>query len=225
MGAERKDQQSERRVVLVEDHPMMRERLAELLRQEPDLCVCGEAEDHAPALEIIEKTQPQLVIVDLTLKTSNGLDLIKDLHARRPDMPILVVSMHDEAMYGERVLRAGARGFVSKQESSATVREAIQTVLRGDLYLSDRLSEALTAKIAGRSRHHAGMSVDTLTDRELRVFELLGRGLTTRQVAKELGLNMRTVETYRARIKRKLHLKNGNELTHLAVRWTEGGAR
>jgi len=222
MGAPRKNQRPKRQVVLVEDHPMMRERLAEILQKEPDLCVCGEAEDHAPALAIIEKTQPQLVVVDLTLKSSNGLDLIKELHARYPEMAILVVSMHEESLYGERVLRAGARGFVSKQESSATFQQAVRTVLRGDLYLSERLAETLTAKIAGRSRYHLGMSVDTLTDRELRVFELLGQGLTTRHAAQHLGLNMRTIETYRARIKRKLHLKNGNELVHLAVRWTEG---
>jgi DNA-binding NarL/FixJ family response regulator len=223
MVAARRANPKKVRILLVEDHPMVRERLAQVIQGESDLIVCGEAEDHSSALELVEQTRPDLVIVDLTLKESHGLDLIKDLQARRPELALLVVSMHDEAFYAERVIRAGARGYVNKQEATGKVLEAIRTVLAGNVYLSDRLTALLTAKIANRPRTRSGLSVDALTDRELRVFELLGQGQNTRQIAAQLSLEIRTVETYRARIKRKLQLGDANELLQHAIRWTQDG--
>ncbi len=211
------------RIVLVDDHPMVRERLAEVIHREPDLEVCGEAEDRESALTIVGSTRPDMVIVDLTLKNSHGLDLIKDLRARYREMLILVVSMHDESLHAERVIRAGARGYITKQEATRKVMEAIRAVLDGRIYLSAAMTSRMTAKLAGRPRIGSGLSIDALTDRELRVFELLGLGHGTRQIATLLNLDMRTVETYRARIKEKLSLKDGTELLQHAIRWTESG--
>ncbi len=216
-------QRKRTRIVLVDDHPMIRERLAEVIQREPDLEVCAEAEDHQSALKIIAAESPELVIVDLSLKDSHGLDLIKDLRIRSPQVQILVVSMHDESLHAERVIRAGARGYITKQEATRKVMHAIRTILNGNIYLSEEMTARLTAKLAGRPRARTGLSIDLLTDRELRVFELLGQGHGTRQIATLLKLDMRTVETYRARIKDKLQLKDANELMQHAIRWVESG--
>ncbi|HWI57481.1 MAG TPA: response regulator transcription factor [Bacillota bacterium] len=211
------------RILLVDDHPMVRERLAEVIHRERDLIVCGEADDHRRALEVIGATHPDLVIVDLTLKESHGLDLIKDLRLQHPSLLILVVSMHDESLHAERVIRAGAHGYITKQEATRKVMQAIRMVLEGNIYLSEKMTARLTATIAGRPRARTGLLVDTLTDRELRVFELLGQGHSTRHIAEQLHLDMRTVETYRARIKDKLQLKDGNDLLQHAIRWAQSG--
>ncbi len=211
------------RILVVDDHPMVRERLAELINRESDLTVCGEAETHQQALTQVETTRPHLALVDLTLKDSYGLDLVKDLRVRHPDLAILVVSMHDESLHAERAIRAGAQGYITKQEATRKVMEAIRAVLQGEIYLSRTMTARLTAKIAGRARLQPGLAIDALTDRELRVFGLLGQGHSTRQIAQQLGLEMRTVETYRARIKEKLRLKDGNELLQHAIRWVESG--
>jgi DNA-binding NarL/FixJ family response regulator len=207
------------RILLVDDHPMVRERLADLIQVEPDLMVCGEAEDQAGALALVGSTRPDLVIVDLSLKRSHGLDLIKELQLHHPKLLILVVSMHDEALHAERVIRAGASGFVNKQEATRDIMHALRRVLEGQIYLSPAMTARVTAQIAGRPRARLGWCIDALTDRELCVFEMLGRGYGTREIAVNLRLDMRTVETYRARIKEKLHLKDANQLLQYAIRW------
>ena len=193
---------------------------AEVIQREPDLAVCGEAEDRDHALQAVEKTRPDLVIVDLTLKHSHGLDLIKDLRVRHPGLAILVVSMHAESLHAERVIHAGARGYITKQEATKRILVAIRTVLAGDIYLSQKTALRLAAKVAGRPGAEVQPPIEKLTDRELLVLELLGEGFGTRQIAARLGIGMRTVETYRARIKDKLHLKDANELLQYAIRRT-----
>jgi DNA-binding NarL/FixJ family response regulator len=206
-------------IVLVDDHPLMREGLAEVLRREPDLQVCGEAEDRAQALIVIKATKPDLVIVDLALKNSHGLELIKDISALYPKLRMLVVSMHDEFVNAERVIRAGASGYITKQEATTKILQAVRCVLSGEIYLSERAAVQIATKVAGRTRTGSGLTVDGLTDRELQVFELVGRGHSTRQIAEQLKLDVSTIETYRARIKEKLNLQNSLELLQCAIRW------
>jgi DNA-binding NarL/FixJ family response regulator len=204
---------------------MVRERLAEVIEREPDLEVCGEAEERHGALEIIDSAEPHIVIVDLTLKNSNGLELIKDIHARHPRLAVLVVSMHDEMVHAERVIRAGARGYITKQEATRKIMLAIRTVLKGDVYLSERMAATIASSAVGSPHTKPALPVGRLSDRELFVFERLGLGRSTRQIAEELHLDVRTVETYRARIKEKLNLRDANELLQYAIRWmlTAGG--
>jgi DNA-binding NarL/FixJ family response regulator len=211
------------RILLVDDHPMVRERLAEVIQRESDLVVCGEAEERLRALEIIAATQPHLAIVDLTLKHSHGMELIKDIRSRYPNLVILVVSMHDELLHAERVIRAGARGFITKQEATKKIMLAIRTVLNGDTYLSEKMAAQIAAGAVGDSRAKPGLPVAKLSDRELLVFEKIGQGQSTRQIADELHLDMRTIETYRARIKEKLNLKDANDLLQYAIRWMQAG--
>jgi DNA-binding NarL/FixJ family response regulator len=209
------------RILLVDDHPMVRERLAAAIHEQSDLVVCGEAEDRFTALELIEKTDPHLAIVDLTLKQSHGLELIKDIRSRFPDLAILVVSMHDELLHAERVIRAGARGYITKQEATDKIMLAIRTVLGGDVYLSEKMAARIASGAIGSRRSANTLPVARLSDRELRVFEMLGQGHNTRQIADDLHLDMRTIETYRARIKEKLDLKDANELLQYAIRWMQ----
>jgi DNA-binding NarL/FixJ family response regulator len=212
------------RILLVDDHPMVRERLAEVIQREEDLIVCGEADDRQKALAAVEVTQPDLAIVDLTLKHSHGLELIKDLRIRSPNLAILVVSMHDESLHAERVIYAGARGYITKQEATRNILQAIRTVLQGNVFLSDKMALRLAAKIARQPGSEQRAAIDTLTDRELGVFEMIGQGYGTRQIAHALRLHMRTVETYRARIKEKLHLRDADELRQFAIRWQQSGS-
>ena len=206
------------RIVIVDDHPMVRERLAEIINREADMTVCGEAEDRPNALEVIGLQSPNLAIIDLTLKRSNGLDLIKDLRAMHPELRILVVSMQEENLYAERVIRAGAHGYITKQEATRKILEAIRMVLSGKVYLSDALSADILSRMVGKSKA-PGSSFELLTDRELQVFDLVGQGFGTRQIAEQLGLDVKTVETYRARIKDKLELKDASELLRKAIAW------
>lgn len=213
------------RVVLVDDHPLVRERLAELINREADLEVAGEAEDRHQALELIESTRPQLAIVDLSLKSSLGLELIKDLQVRQPELPILVVSMQDEAVYAERCLRAGARGYITKQEASRHVMLAIRRVLEGGIHVSEAVAHQMLARSVGRqSRKDPASPIARLADRELQVFELIGKGHSTRQIGDLLGLDIKTIETYRARIKEKLGLRDAPELLQRAIAWVHEGA-
>jgi DNA-binding NarL/FixJ family response regulator len=211
------------RILLVDDHPMVRERLAAAIHEEPDLIVCGEAEDRFTALEMIGHKTPHLVIVDLTLKQSHGLELIKDIRHQHPDLAILVVSMHDELLHAERVIRAGARGYITKQEATGKIMVAIRTVLRGEVYMSEKMAARIATAAVGSRRGMNTLPVARLSDRELRVFEMLGQGHNTRQIADDLHLDMRTIETYRARIKEKLDLKDANELLQHAIRWMQAG--
>jgi DNA-binding NarL/FixJ family response regulator len=211
----------QKRILLVDDHPMVRERLAEIIQREPDLIVCGEAEDRFSALELIPSKRPHLAIVDLTLKQSHGIVLLDDIRNQYPDIVTLVVSMHDEALYAERAIRAGARGYITKQEATRKIMLAIRTVLASEIYLSEKMAAQIATATAGKPRNKISLPFDTLSNRELLVFEMIGRGHGTRQIADELCLDMRTIETYRARIKEKLNLKDANELLQFAIRWMQ----
>jgi len=225
MGADKQRQSGragQTRVVVIDDHPMVREHLKQMLRSESDLCVCGEADTRTEGLEVVNATKPDLAIVDLSLKESHGLDLIKDLRTSYPGLQILVVSMHDESLYAERAIRAGARGYITKQEATKKILEAIRRVLAGDLYLSESVTSKVLTKLMA-SQPSQRSPIETLTDRELQVFRLIGLGHTTRQIADELGLDGKTVETYRSRIKEKLELKDASDLLQRAILWIHSG--
>jgi DNA-binding NarL/FixJ family response regulator len=206
------------RIVLIDDHPMVRERLAEVINRETDMVVCGEAEDRGSALEVISRENPDLAIVDLTLKRSNGLDLIKDLHVMHPKLLVLVLSMQDETLYAERVIRAGAHGYITKQEATRKILNAIREVLGGKVFLSPEISADILSRMLGKSKG-AIRSLEVLSDRELQVFDLVGQGFGTRQIAEQLGLDVKTVETYRSRIKEKLEIRDASELLRKAIAW------
>jgi DNA-binding NarL/FixJ family response regulator len=210
------------RILVVDDHPLVRESLKIIIQREADLSVCGEAEDREQALELAATTEPHLVLVDLTLKNSHGLELVKDLGNRWPKIKILVLSMQDEALYAERVIRAGARGYITKQESPEKILLAIRRILAGEIYWSEQAAVRVATKVARASRSGKHFSVEGLTDREVQVFELIGAGQSTRRIATALHINASTVETYRARIKEKLNLKNALELLQYAIRWSNG---
>ena len=206
------------RVFLVDDHPLVRQALRDAMRQERDLEVCGEAEDKDEALKGIAAAEPDLAIVDLRLRSSDGLELVRDLRDQHPKVLSLVLSMQDESMTAERAVRAGARGYVSKQEAPSKILEAVRKVLGGEIYWSEKAAAHIASKIA--SPTPVGSSVvDQLSERELQVFELVGLGRSTNQIADTLHIDISTVETYRARIKEKLNLKDGSELLQTAIRW------
>jgi DNA-binding NarL/FixJ family response regulator len=207
------------KVFLVDDHPLVREWLSQLIQREPDIMVCGEAEDTHDALPKIGETKPDIVIADISLKTTHGLELVKDLQAQYPKLPVLCLSMHDESLYAERVLRAGAMGYITKQESTRKVLQAIRQVLSGQIYVSEKMAARMVHKlVAGRQQEHSS-PVERWTDRELEVFQLIGKGQGTRKIAEELHLGIKTVESYRARIKDKLKLEDGTQLLQQAIQW------
>jgi DNA-binding NarL/FixJ family response regulator len=209
------------RILLVDDHPVVRDGFAEVINREPDLTVCATAEDRAGALEAIETTRPGLVVIDLTLKNSSGMELIKDIHSRWPKLLVLVVSMHNENLYAERVLRAGARGYITKQQATRDILQAIRRVLSGGVYLNETTGAAVLARLASKPQSNEDTVLDQLTDRELQVFELTGQGFNTREISNQLRIDMKTVETYRLRIREKLNLESSSELLKLAIRWRE----
>jgi len=208
------------RIMLVDDHPMVRERLAEIINREPDLVVCAEAEDRHEAIEKIKARQPHLVIIDITLKNSDGVELIKDLHSRWPALLTLVVSMHDESLYAERVLRAGAHGYITKQEATRNILRAIRRVLAGQIFLNETIASRIIGRLTSPRNEKDRGPIESLADRELQVFELTGRGLNTRQIAERLHIGVKTVETYRHRIREKLHLRDPADLLRSAIAWT-----
>lgn len=210
-------------VLLVEDHPMFRERLAALISKRGDMSVCGEADNVNDALRLAESQRPNVAIVDITLRGSNGLDFLKDLKARGIDLPVLVLSMHDEAIYAERVLRAGARGYITKYEASSEVMAAIEQVLNGEVYLSRQMTSQMLGRFTG-GKNADRNDVSVLTDRELDVFQRIGRGEMARDIASSLHVGITTIDTYRARIKEKLSLKNGTELQRRAMEWIQENA-
>ena len=210
-------------VILVEDHPMFREQLTQLINKEPGMSVCGEADNIHDALQLIESKGADIAIVDLTLKGSSGLELIKNVKAKELEIPVLVLSMHDEALYAERVLKAGARGYITKNEASKEVMTAIHAVLRGEIYLPARIASRILESVSVGRKNNGGIS--QLTDRELEVFELIGHGRSTREISNCLHLGMSTVDTYRARIKAKLNLENSSQLHHEAIRWVSEGQK
>jgi DNA-binding NarL/FixJ family response regulator len=209
------------RILIVDDHAVMREGIAAILNKEPDLSVCAEAESPAEALERLEAAAPDLAIVDLSLKEGSGLDLVKDLHARRPELPVLVLSMHDEAIYAERVLHAGARGYLMKQESSAKVVQGVRELLQGRPYFSKAIAERVVLKVVEGRRQKPSDPLESLTDRELEVFIQIGKGLKPRQIAEAMNLSVKTVETYSMRIKQKLGLSDASELLQRAIQWAK----
>jgi DNA-binding NarL/FixJ family response regulator len=213
------------RVFLVDDHPLVREHLTALLAREPDLAVCGEAADGPAALSLIQQQAPDLVILDISLKRSHGLEFLKDLRQVRPDLPVLVLSMHDETVYAERALRAGALGYITKEEATINVLTAVRRVLSGQVYLSERMAARMMKKLVGGRADELGSPLDILTDRELEVFQMIGRGLGTRQIAEDLRLGVKTVESYRARIKEKLQITDGTQLVQQAVQWVQSARR
>jgi DNA-binding NarL/FixJ family response regulator len=205
------------RVLIVDDHPMVREGLAARLSIRPNLEVCGEAAEVDEALDLVDSLQPELIIVDLSLRSGHGLDLIKKVSVRQPATKMLVLSAHDESLFARRALRAGALGYVNKQEAQDTVIEAIDTVLRGERYLSDKLRQELMMHALDEEKRPGGIA--SLSDRELEIFELIGRGRSTRSIADQLHLSVHTIETHRENIRAKLHLSNGAELVRMAVQW------
>ena len=210
------------KVFLVDDHPLVREHLTALLQREPDLEVCGQAADAPTALSLIPNQAPDLVILDISLKHSHGLELLKDLKSLRPRLPVLVLSMHDETLYAERALRAGAMGYITKEEATVNVLSAVRKVLAGQVYLSERMAGRMMHKMVNGGTVQPASLSEALADRELEVFEMVGRGLGTRQIAEELRLGIKTVESYKARVKEKLHLADGNELLQHAIQWVQG---
>jgi DNA-binding NarL/FixJ family response regulator len=215
-----RDTQKRARIIVVDDHPIVRERLTEIINREPDLVVCGEAEDRSGGLQAIKSQGPDLVIIDLTLKSSDGLEMIKDIHTRWPKLAMLVVSMHDESLYAERVIRAGALGYITKQEATRKILVAIRRVLEGQIYVHEQIATQLLSRLSSHSGPGASGPAELLADRELQVFDLTGRGMNTREVAARLNISAKTVETYRARIREKLKLKDGSELLQMAIAWT-----
>ena len=209
------------RIMVVEDHPVFRMGLRELINQERDLVVCGEAEDAGKASEEIRRLEPDMVIVDISLRGRDGIDLIREVRSHNKDLPILVLSMHDESRFAERSLLAGARGYIMKRETSSSVVEAIRCVLRGQIYLSERIKDEILDRFVGGAHTYNKSPVDRLTDRELEVYRLIGRGLSTNEIAEKLSLSAKTIGTYRERIKEKLNLKHARELTRHAMLWEE----
>jgi DNA-binding NarL/FixJ family response regulator len=207
------------RVIVVDDHPLFRERLCQLINDEQDMEICGEAENAQPALQIIRETSPNLAIVDITLKTSSGLELVKNIRALSIGVPVLVLSMHDESLYAERALQAGAMGYITKSEEAAEVILAVRSVLAGKIYLSQEMTSTFLEGLTTRGVRVSPHSVDRLTDRELQVLELIGRGRTSQEIGELLKLGISTVDTYRARIKQKMNFRNAMELQHFAIRW------
>jgi DNA-binding NarL/FixJ family response regulator len=208
-----------RRVFLVDDHPLVREWLNTLVNQQKDLVVCGEAEDAPRALQAIEQLQPDAAVVDVTLSSGSGIELVKDLKRVAPKVAVVVLSMHDEALYAERAFRAGARGYVMKRETTRKIIAAIREVLGGRLYVSEDFRTSLTEKlIEGKA---SDSPVDLLSDRELEVFRRLGQGQETRRIGEALGISIKTVQVYCGRIKEKLNLANATELLREAMRWWE----
>jgi len=211
-------------VLIVDDHPMMRQGLAQLIDNEPDLKVCAEADTAGQALNVVFSQKLDLVLLDISLPDKNGLEVIKDIQAQKSSLPILVVSMHDEALYAERVLRAGARGYIMKQEGGKKLLLAIRQVLNGQIFVSEKMSARILEIFAGR-RKDSTSPMERLSDREFEVFQLIGQGKGTREVAAYLHLSVKTVEVHRANIKQKLKLKTATDLVRHAVRWAEAESK
>jgi len=207
------------RVIVVDDHPLFRERLCQLINDEQDMEICGEAENAQPALQIIRDTPADLAIVDISLKTSSGLELVKNIRALSIGVLVLVLSMHDESLYAERALRAGAMGYITKSEEAAQVLLAVRSVLAGKIYLSQEMTLTFLKGLTTSGDRVSPHSVDRLTDRELQVLDLIGRGRTSKEIAEVLKLGLTTVDTYRARIKQKMNFRNAMELQLFAIRW------
>jgi DNA-binding NarL/FixJ family response regulator len=216
-----KPSRTKKRVVIIDDHPLLRDGITRLINSQPDLMVCGEAEDRAGAMAVVESAKPDVAVVDISLKDQSGLELIKDFKVRFPNLLVLALSVHDESFYAERALRAGARGYVMKREASEKVLEAIRRVLEGKVYASDQVAAAILNKVAGHSAGPTPSVLDVLSDREMEVLMWIGKGYGSSQIAKQLHLSVKTVETYRSNIKLKLKLSSSGELLQCAIGWAQ----
>lgn len=224
MQRSRTSEKSVKRLVLIDDHPIMRHGLAQLIRAEEGLDVIGEAGSAREGLEVIGKLRPDLAVIDLTLPDKNGLELVKDIRALHPSTQCIVLSMHDETLYGERSLRAGARGYVMKEEAADHLVTAIHKVIGGGLYVSESLNARMLEQVTGAARSKA-TGMDALTDRELEILSLIGSGVPTKNIAAQLSISARTVEAHRAHIKEKLGMTDGASLVRYAVQWVESRAK
>jgi DNA-binding NarL/FixJ family response regulator len=212
------------RIVLIDDHTLVRQGLSHLLNSQPSFRVVASAESAGEGIEMVRQNKPDLVIIDLSLAQTSGLDVVKQLKSELPGLPTLVISMHDEAVYAERALRAGARGYVMKKEPSEKIFEAIEHLLRGDIYVSDRISrDLLESSVNGKrpGAEEGGSIIDQMTDRELQAFELLGYGLSAREIAPQLILSVKTIENYRENLKMKLNVRTGAEVVQRAIQWSK----
>ena len=207
------------KVLLVDDHPILRAGLGRLINQEADMMICGEAEDGPTAFDLVGTLNPDIAVIDISLKGSNGIELVKNLKARYPELPTMVLSMHDESLYAERALRAGSLGYIMKEEAIGQVLVAIRKVLLGEIFLSEKMKSKMLQQMASGKGKVVSSPIEQLTDRELEVFRLIGEGCSTRQIAGQLHLSVRTVEAYREYIKSKLSLKNATELVQHAFHW------
>jgi DNA-binding NarL/FixJ family response regulator len=210
---------TKRSVLVIDDHPLLRQGIAMLINQQQDLQVCGEAEEVHSAMQFIAQRKPDIIILDISLKGPDGLDLLKSLRATDPDLPVLILSMHDEAIYAERALRARANGYIMKQEATEKVLVAVRRILDGEIYLSESMSRKMLHQYIDGAPTMLQSRIATLSDRELEVFRRIGEGHATREIADELHLSIKTVETYQAHIKEKLGLRSGRELIQHAIQW------
>lgn len=217
-GAPRELKGTRRRVLLVDDHPIVRHGLKRMMDTEPDIEVCGEAASEAQARQAIRELQPDIVIVDLALQEGDGLELVRSVHAHHPDLPMLVLSMYDETIYAERLLAEGASGYIMKQAAADQLLNALRAVLRGERYVSEQLAQSLRV----RDRGEGSDPVGRLSNRELQVLNLVGRGVSSRDIAAELGLSVKTIESHRQSIKRKLNLATNSQLLQYAMNWFNG---
>lgn len=209
------------RILIVDDHPLLRQGIGRLINQEDDMMVCGEADEPGKAMGAIADTNPDVVILDISLKGASGIELLKNIKARYPRLLVLILSMHDESVYAQRALRAGAAGYIMKQEATERVLVALRKVLSGEVYLSEELGHKLLNRMVGGRGTLSGSPIEELSDRELEVFGLIGQGHGTRPIAEKLHLSVKTVESHRAHIKEKLNLKNATELVHHAIQWVQ----
>ncbi|PYK09622.1 MAG: DNA-binding response regulator [Verrucomicrobia bacterium] len=210
-----------RRIFLVDDHPLVREGLTNLINTQSDLIVCGEAEDSASAIAGIAKARPDIALIDISLKNESGLELIKNLESQFPLVALVVLSMHDEALYAERALRAGARGYVMKRETTKSVLTCIRRVLEGSVYVSERVVNSMARRFSASPKTAEASPVERLSDRELEIFRLLGQGRTTSEIAEDLHLSVKTVQAYCARAKEKFGVSSLGELLRAAIRWED----
>jgi DNA-binding NarL/FixJ family response regulator len=208
-----------RRIFLVDDHPATRGGVRVLIDQDERLEVCGEADSAPVALQLIQKLNPDLAVVDITLKTTSGIELMKNVKALLPDLPVLIMSMHDESLYAERSLRAGAKGYIMKSEASERILIAIHRVLDGEIYLSEAMKEKMLHRLVRSKKDEVVFTIDTLSDREMEVFQLIGNGYGTRQIAEKLHLSVKTIDSYREHLKLKLRLEKGSDLVRHAIQW------
>jgi DNA-binding NarL/FixJ family response regulator len=213
------------RIFIVDDHPLLRRGLAELINREPDMMFCGEAEDSPSAIKHITQLKPDLVIVDISLKGYNGIELIKNIKAFDPKIQVLVLSMHDESVYAMRVLKAGAKAYVMKQEVVDKVMEAVRRIRAGKVFVSERVASRMLDQVVVGGDPAPDSPVDLLSDRELEIVNMIGSGLPTREIAAKLNISIKTVESHRARIKEKLNLQNAIQLVQFCVRWVEEGSK